>query len=163
MPIEGVIQPVEIKVDERIRLRKYDGRIDFALQWYQDLDLVYLVDGVKEVYSYDKLKRMYDYLNCHGELYFIEVLENNKYMPIGDVTFYKDDMPIVIGDSKYHGKHIGRKVIFALVKRGKELGYNKMYVKEIYDYNIASRKCFESVGFREYEKTEKGNRYVLDL
>lgn len=27
MPIEGVIQPVEIKVDERIRLRKYDYNI----------------------------------------------------------------------------------------------------------------------------------------
>ena len=72
-------------------------------------------------------------------------------------------MPIGIWDIKDHGNHIWGKVIFALVKRGKELGYNKMYVKEIYDYNIASRKCFESVGYREYEKTEKGNRYVLDL
>ena len=72
-------------------------------------------------------------------------------------------MPIVIGDKNYRGKHIGRKVILALIERGKKLGYKKLYVDEIYDYNIASRKCFESAGFRAYEKTEKGNRFVLEI
>ena len=43
------------------------------------------------------------------------------------------------------------------------MGYEKLYVGEIYDFNIGSQKCFESVGFRSYEKTEKGSRYVLKL
>jgi len=43
------------------------------------------------------------------------------------------------------------------------MGYDKLYVGEIYDFNIGSQKCFESVGFRSYEKTEKGSRYVLEL
>jgi len=38
-----------------------------------------------------------------------------------------------------------------------------LYVQEIYDYNTASKKMFESVGFYAIEKTEKGHRYALDL
>ena len=79
------------------------------------------------------------------------------------MTFWQKDMPIVIGDKNYRGKHIGRKVVLALIERGKKLGYKKLYVDEIYDYNIASRKCFEGAGFHAYEKTEKGNRFVLDI
>ncbi|MBQ4322574.1 MAG: GNAT family N-acetyltransferase, partial [Clostridia bacterium] len=60
-------------------------------------------------------------------------------------------------------KGIGKKVVSALVERGRTMGYDKLYVGEIYDFNIGSQKCFESVGFRSYEKTEKGSRYVLEL
>ena len=72
-------------------------------------------------------------------------------------------MPIVIGDPNYRRKGIGKKVISALLERGRAKGYDKLYVGEIYDFNIGSQKCFESVGFRSYEKTEKGSRYVLNL
>ncbi|MGN0627569.1 MAG: GNAT family N-acetyltransferase [Oscillospiraceae bacterium] len=163
MPIEKVEQPQIIEIDDTLRLRRYDGKFDFAFEWYQDTETVYLVDGVKEPYTFGKLRGMYEYLNEHGELYFIEAGENGNYKPIGDVTFWQNDMPIVIGDKNYRGKHIGRKVVLALIERGKKLGYKKLYVDEIYDYNIASRKCFESAGFRAYEKTEKGNRFVLDI
>ena len=106
---------------------------------------------------------MYNYLNGKGELYFIEVNENGKWKPIGDVTFWQEDMPIVIGEREYRGKGIGKKVVSALVERGRTMGYDKLYVGEIYDFNIGSQKCFESVGFQSYEKTEKGSRYVLEL
>lgn len=87
--------------------------------------------------------------------------ENGSYRPIGDVTFWQEDMPIVIGERKYRGKGIGRRVVSALVQRGRELGYEQLEVDEIYDWNEGSRRCFESVGFRAYEKTEKGSRYRL--
>ena len=72
-------------------------------------------------------------------------------------------MPIVIGERLCRGKRIGLRVIQKLVERAKSLGYKRIYVDEIYDYNIASRKCFEKVGFIPYEKTEKGSRYYCDL
>lgn len=163
MPIQGVDQPDIIQIDNHLRLRKYDGEHHFAFIWYQDMDLVYLVDGDKDPYTTELLEKMYSYLNNSGELYFIEILENRKYKPIGDVTFSKEDMPIVIGEPSYRQKGIGRKVIKALVERGRKLGYEKLYVEEIYSYNEGSKRCFESVGFKEYEKTKKGSRYVLDL
>lgn len=163
MGIQGVEQPEIIQIDDSLRLRKYDEKIDFALAWYQDAEMVYLVDGKRNTYTMEKLKEMYSYLNDKGELYFIEIYEREKYKPIGDVTFWQNDMPIVIGEKQYRGKGIGRKVINALVDRGRKLGYEKLYVEEIYSYNEGSKRCFESVGFKAYEKTEKGARYVMEL
>ena len=163
MPIQGIEQPELIQVDETIRLRKYDGIHDFALEWYQDPEVVWLVDGVRTPYDADKLGRMYRYLNQHGELYWIEVLENGHWCAVGDVTFWQEDMPIVIGDPAYRGKGIGRKVIAVLAERGKELGYRYLEIGEIYDWNEGSRRCFESVGFQAYEKTDKGAKYKLTL
>ena len=163
MAIQGIEQPAIIQIGHALRLRKYDGVHDFALEWYQDEETVYLVDGKRDPYTMERLGGMYRYLNNAGELYFIEALENGTYKPIGDVTFWQEDMPIVIGDRNYRGKKIGRKIVSALVERGKELGYDHLEIGEIYDWNEGSRRCFESVGFVAYEKTDKGAKYKLTL
>lgn len=163
MAIQGIIQPGIIPIGENLRLRKFDGVYDFALVWYQDPELVWLVDGNREPYDRDRLSRMYRYLNDTGELYFIETRIDGRFTPIGDVTFRQEDMPIVIGDPAFRGRGIGRRVISALVRRGRALGYPHLSVREIYDWNEASRRCFESVGFRENSKTEKGAGFLLKL
>lgn len=163
MPISGIGQPEFITVDKNLRLRKFDGVADVAFEWYQDTETVYLVDGVKEPYTMGKLNGMYRYLDAHGELYFIEIDEGEGFRRIGDVCFWQDDMPMVIGDRNCRGKGIGRKVIAALIRRGRELGWRTLRVGEIYDYNTASRRCYESAGFRACEKTEKGNRFCMKL
>lgn len=161
--IQGIEQPEIIQIDNTLRLRKYDGVHDFAEEWYLDEETVYLVDGKRDPYTIERLGGMYRYLNNAGELYFIEVFENGTYKTIGDVAFWQEDMPIVIGDPAYRGKGIGRKVIAVLAERGKELGYRYLEIGEIYDWNEGSRRCFESVGFQAYEKTDKGAKYKLTL
>ncbi len=162
MPIVGVEQPCFIQVDQSLRLRRFDGIFDFALPWYRDEETVYLVDGNKEIYNLQKLRKMYRYLDQRGELYFIELLQDGKFVPIGDVTFWREDMPIVIA-SPYRNRGIGKKVVSTLVSRAADLGYNCIYVNTIYDYNIGSRRCFEAVGFVPFEKTNNGHRYKLTL
>lgn len=161
MPILTIPQPEILPVDETLRLRKFDGCFNFAFDWYQDEETVYLVDGVRRAYSRETLENMYRYLDRHGELYFIEIEEHGTFRPIGDVTFWREDMPIVIGEPQYRGRGIGKKVISALICRERELGYGTLGVREIYDFNTASRACFESLGFRPVEKTEKGTRFEL--
>lgn len=163
MPIPGFEQPELIPVDETIRLRKYDGVHDFALEWYQDPDMIWMIDNDRSLYDAEKLSRMYRYLNQQGELYWIEALENGVFCPIGDVTFWQEDMPIVIGKPAWRGKGVGRKTVSALIQRGRELGYDKLYVDSIYHYNAASRKCFQATGFVPYQENEKGTSFVLDL
>ena len=163
MAIQGIEQPQIIQIDDTLRLRKYDGVHDFALEWYQNHDTVWLVDGNRNPYTMERLGGMYRYLNDAGELYFIEVKTEAGWTPIGDVTFWQEDMPIVIGEPALRGKGIGRRVIAALIERGRSLGYKELFVDEIYDWNTGSRKCFESMGFKAYEKTEKGQRYRLRL
>lgn len=163
MAIQGIEQPDIIQIDDILRLRKYDGVHDFALDWYQDEETVWLVDGNRNPYTVERLNGMYRYLNNAGELYFIEICENGTYKPIGEVTFWQEDMPIVIGEPACRGRGIGRKVIYALIERGRSLGYDHLAVGEIYDWNEGSRRCFESLGFTAAEKTEKGARYVKML
>ena len=163
MAIQGIEQPDIIQIDDTLRLRKYDGTHDFALAWYHDEETVWLVDGNRNPYTQERLAGMYHYLNEAGELYFIEIMENDTYKPIGDVTFWQEDMPIVIGDPNYRGKGIGRRVIQSLIRRGRMLGFDHLEVGEIYDWNEGSRRCFESVGFRVFTKTEKGYSYRMSL
>lgn len=163
MPISGVIQPELIPISDDLRLRRFDGNYDLALPWYQDRETLLLVDGKEEPYTPTRIKGMYDYLDAHGELYWIEYRQEGTFVPIGDVTFWQEDMPIVIGEKMLRGKGIGRRVVRALCRRARALGYERIYVDEIYDFNIGSRRCFESVGFVPYEKTERGARYVLKL
>lgn len=159
----GINQPEIIEIEKNLRLRKYNSDCDFALEWYKDEETVYLVDGVKDVYNIDKLYRMYDYLSKNYEVYFIEVLENEKFIPIGDVSFSNFDIPIVLGNKNYRNKGIGKKVINCLIQRAKNLGFNFLEVKEIYEYNYGSMKLFESFGFEKFKKTEKGFSYRLKL
>ncbi|MBX9101024.1 GNAT family N-acetyltransferase [Streptococcus anginosus] len=156
-------QPEYISIDSSLRLRKYDGQAHLAFSWYQDLEVIRLIDGSREPCTLQRIKKMYDYLTHHGEVYFIEVLTNAGWQPIGDVSFWQEDMPIVIGNSAYRGQGIGRTVVQVLIERGRKLGYKRLYVQEIYDDNEASKKMFESVGFYPLEKTENGHRYALDL
>ncbi len=58
--IQGIEQPNIIQINANLRLKKFDVHFDFAIQWYQDIETVRLVDG-KYATAYDKEKpqRMY--------------------------------------------------------------------------------------------------------
>lgn len=164
MPINGIPQPELIEIDSCLRLRKYCDDCCFALSWYQDEETLMLVDGVNHPYDLDRLYRMYHYLRDRGEVYFIELRQDGgSFEPIGDVTFWQEDMPIVIGRKELRGQGIGRRVISALVDRARQLGFSSLKVSEVYDYNIGSRRMFESVGFQVSGKTENGNSFTLKL
>ncbi|HFI0644596.1 TPA: GNAT family N-acetyltransferase [Streptococcus suis] len=163
MAITEIEQADILEIDKQVRLRRYDGQHDFAFDWHQDLELVWLVDGDKERYSYDLLNRMYDYLSKNGECYFIEILEDNQFIPIGDVTLFKDDFAIAIGDKRYWNKGIGTKVLQRMIERAREVGLEEILVEEIYDWNTGSRKLFEKCGFEAVEKTKKGWSYRLTV
>ncbi|HEM6022741.1 TPA: GNAT family N-acetyltransferase [Streptococcus suis] len=163
MAITGIEQADILEIDKQVRLRRYDGQHDFAFEWHQDLELVWLIDGNKEPYTLDRLNRMYGYLATNGEGYFIEILENGQFIPIGDVTLFKDDFAIAIGDKRYWNKGIGTKVLQRMIERAREVGLEEILVEEIYDWNTGSRKLFEKCGFEAVEKTKKGWSYRLTV
>lgn len=163
MPIPGVEQPEIIQISDTLRLRRFDRAGEDAFRWYQDPETVWLVDGVREPYTREKLDRMYRWLDAHGELYFIEIAEDGAYRPIGDVTLTEDNLPMVIGEREYRGKRLGQQVVAALARRGRELGWPRLCVSEIYAFNPVSRACFERAGFRVCGTTERGCRLVMEL
>ncbi|MFD3157665.1 GNAT family N-acetyltransferase [Haloimpatiens sp. FM7330] len=165
MAFKNIIQPQIISINENLRLRKPD-KIEWkiALPWYQNPKVLYYSEGVTDkVYDMDIINRMYKYLSSIGELYFIEIFENSVWKPIGDVTLSEENMPIAIGDEKYWGKGIGKKVIRKLIERAKSIGLSKIYIPEIYLYNNRSQNLFTSMGFIEVSRNDKRRSYELNL
>lgn len=165
MPIEGIIQPTTIDISSTLRLRKFSGDCAFALEWYQDEETLLLVDGKTVPYDLKRLCQMYRYLQERGELYWIEYKGENSahFVPVGDVTFGKEDLPIVIGEPSLRGRGIGKQVIQALMARARILDFHVLRAAEIYQYNVGSQKLFEACGFRVVGDTEKGHSYECIL
>ncbi len=163
MGITGKKQPAFLTVDSKIRLKAFSGDYKTALPWYQDKTVYYNSEGITDPaeINEDYIRAMYDYLARHGELYFIEILADGKFTPIGDVALKEENLPIVFGAAKYRGLGIGRRVLQVILKKAREIGLRKIYGVRIYDYNKASRRLYESLGFKC--AAVRGNERIYEL
>lgn len=162
MPIKNAVQPLIIEIDKTLRLRTPDKSYwNMALPWYTNPTVLYFSEGVTDkVYDLTVIERMYSYLTDIGELYFIEVYED-QWKAIGDVTLSEVNMPIALGDEKYFGRGIGKRVISKLIERAKEIGMKRIYIPSIYVYNIRSQNLFKSMGFIEVSSDDKEKSFEL--
>ena len=63
-------QPKIIKVDDKIRLRAYDGNYMLAVPWYQDETVYYNSEGITDPkFLMQNTLNHVDYLSVHGDLY----------------------------------------------------------------------------------------------
>ena len=151
-----------LDIDADLRLVRLDAPPAEALSWYQDPETLWMVDGKREPYTPERLARMYDWLAERGELWFIEVRDEGTgvgWRPVGDVTLCPSDLPIVIGEKDQRARHVGRRVIGAPCERARGLGWREVLVGEIYEWNVASQRCFSAAGFEPYERTNRGARW----
>jgi RimJ/RimL family protein N-acetyltransferase len=136
--------------DLRLRPAQFPDDCVDALPWYSDPEVLHYSEGAgAEPYSLEMIERMYQYLMKIGELYMIEVRTENGWLAIGDATLSQETLPIVIGNPKYRSKGIGSQVIDMLIERAKILGWEKLKVKQIFEYNERSRRLYARHGFRE--------------
>ena len=122
-----------ISVEGNIRLVPYYPAYDTALAWYQDAQLCKQVDNRDFVYDLPLLKRMYHYLDTHGELFYIEY----RGVLCGDVSLRTTGELAIVICKEYQNKHIGH----------------------IYSFNTQSQKMFESIGFVPQDE----ERYIYKL
>lgn len=141
-------------VDEEIRLVRYYSNYKTALKWYQDLDLCKQVDNRDTVYDLDLLKRMYKYLNSHGDLFYIKY--KNKLC--GDVCLQPNGEVNIVVAKPFQNKHIGRRVIHEIIQLAKEKHLPEVHA-EIYSFNTQSQRMFQSAGFIKKDDEE----YVLKI
>lgn len=161
--------PAVLDIAHDLRLVRLDAPPAEALSWYQDPDTLWMVDGRREPYTPERLARMYAWLSARGELWFIEARDGipgdatSGWREVGDVTLCPDDLPIVIGEKDLRARHVGRRVVGALCERARALGWREARVGEIYDWNVASQRCFSAAGFEPYERTDRGTRWRRNL
>ena len=132
-------------INEDLKLIPYYPN-DIALNWYQDRQLVKQVDDVDEMYSPEKLKAMYEYLDKHGDCFYISY----KGDIIGDVSLYDKDTIAIVICREYQNMHIGRQCVREMIELAKEKGLKKVKA-HIYPFNHQSQKMFLSLGFFEEE------------
>ncbi|MDA8199893.1 MAG: GNAT family N-acetyltransferase [Thermaerobacter sp.] len=137
--------------DLRLRPVSLPGDIEVAWSWYQDKQTLALSQRPgTEPLSRDRVARMYQYQVEHGDFYIIEVRDQRDgglWRPIGDVMLAPDTLPIVIGDPSARRQGIGRRVLALLIARARQLGWPTLQAKEIWLYNVGSRRLFQSAGF----------------
>lgn len=166
MPLPNIEQPEIISVSATLRLRQYDGKYEVFLPGYQNPTVYQNSEGIFDETRIPNLayvKGMCNYLQKVGELYYIEILENGLFVPIGDVTIKPDNPPIAIWFDRYHGKGIGKLVMQALIQRLRALGYSKITGSMVFRWNLASQKLHEGLGFVRTNENEREITYELDL
>lgn len=133
-------------VDDEIKLIKYYPNYQTALKWYLDKDVCKQVDNREDVYDLDLLKRMYKYLNKHGDLYYIKY----KNRLCGDVCLQPSGEVNIVIAKEFQNKHIGRRVMNHIILLANKKGMKELHA-EIYSFNLQSRKMFESIGFKQVD------------
>jgi RimJ/RimL family protein N-acetyltransferase len=162
--IQNFIQPLTLYIHEGLRLRK-PSQLDWsiALTWYCDSEIMYFSEGISNrFYAMDDIEKMYSYLSKTGELYFIEVFEDD-WIPVGDVTLSATNIPIIIGNKKYWGLGIGKEVLKKIIQRAMEIGFKYLLVPDVLVDNLRSQRLFKSVGFIETSKTDRCISYAMRL
>lgn len=129
-------------VDDEIVLVRYYPNYRTTLAWYQDEQLCKQVDNRDAVYDLELLKRMYQYLNRRGDLFYIKY----KNRLCGDVCLQSSGEVNIVIAKPFQNKHIGRRVIGEIIRLAKERNIPKLYA-EIYAFNTQSQKMFQSIGF----------------
>ena len=141
-------------VDDDIVLVRYYPNNKTTLAWYQDLDLCKQVDNRDTAYDLELLKRMYSYLNKHGDLFYIKY----KNRLCGDVCLQPSGEVNIVIAKPFQNKHIGRRVINEIIQLAREKNMHELQA-EIYIFNTQSQKMFQSVGFKKIDN----ERYILTL
>ncbi len=157
--IEGVYRflrkPLNtILISDDLYLTKYFPAHKISLNWYLDKETVKMVDNSDTVYDLDQLKKMYEYLDKNGILFYI--VYKNKL--IGDCAIFDDKMVAIVIDKEYRRNGIASKVLEFLISYARNMGYENLNA-EIYEFNIVSKNLFAKYGF----KNTRGNIYSLSL
>ena len=61
-----------VVITPALRLIPYYPAYDTALPWYQDAELCHQVDNQNRIYDLSILGNMYQYLDSHGDLFYID-------------------------------------------------------------------------------------------
>ncbi|MBE6725506.1 MAG: GNAT family N-acetyltransferase [Ruminococcaceae bacterium] len=159
-------RPETIRISDTLRLRRFDGDYGAFLPGYED-PVVYrnsegiLDDDKKPDLAY--IRGMCDYLDSAGEFYYIEHIEDGRFIPIGDVTVKAENPPIAIWYARYRGRGIGTAVMKTVIVRLKALGVTKITGTRVFKWNPESKKMHERLGFIRVGENEQEYLYDLDL
>ena len=141
-------------IDEELSLIPYYPNPEVALAWYQDPQVCKQVDDMDGIYTAEMLSGMYNFLNTHGKLFYIQY----QNVLVGDVCLRDNDEVCIVVCRAYQNRHIGRRCISEMIRLAKEQGLPKIKA-HIYSFNTQSQAMFLAAGFTQVG----GEWYELNL
>lgn len=166
MPLPSIPQPEVLPIAEDLRLRRLDVVVDEMVQGYKD-PVVY--QNSKGIFDESRIpdrayvQGMCNVLRQAGEMYYIEINENGRFVPVGDVTLTPVNLPIALWRADCRGRGIGTRVMQAALTRLAALGYAKVTGQQVFIWNRASQNLHESLGFMAVRRTDRDIIYEIDL
>ena len=141
-------------IDDELSLIPYYPNPEVALAWYQDPQVCKQVDNMDGVYTPEMLSGMYNFLNTHGKLFYIQYRD----VLVGDVCLRDTDEVCIVVCRDYQNRRIGRRCIAEMIRLAKEQGLPKIKA-HIYSFNTQSQAMFLAAGFTQVG----GEWYELNL
>ena len=141
-------------IDDELSLIPYYPNPEVALAWYQDPQVCKQVDNMDGVYTPEMLSGMYNFLNTHGKLFYIQY----RGLLVGDVCLRDNDEVCIVVCRDYQNRRIGRRCIAEMIRLAKEQGLPKIKA-HIYSFNTQSQAMFLAAGFTQVG----GEWYELNL
>lgn len=148
----------KVRINEKVCLIPFDKMRKESLKWYQDPESMRNIVGVKSIYGKEQIKRMYEWQNQHGLLYYIEYNHGDHCQIIGDVWLAEDDYAIVI-DQAFRNRQIGRMVTKYFIYKSKKMNRDFITVSEIFNWNKASQKMFTNLNFYPFKENKDSWSY----
>lgn len=131
----------------KIRLsdKKYFAR------WWRDEELLRLTSGILKPVSDKEVEKYFSAMLLSKQDCHFMILSEKKV--IGHISLAKrpgdrHETQIVIGEKEYWNKGFGIQAIRLLLKKGKRLGIENIYL-EVRPTNIRAIKTYEQCGFRK--------------
>lgn len=139
-------------IDPEFRLIPYYPDYTTTLPWYQDLSLCKQVDNRDAPYDLELLQRMYDYLNTHGDLFYIQY----QATLCGDVCLQPSGEINIVIAKPFQNKHIGEQLVSDSLVQGKAAGFQLLQFNAVVENNIHARHLYERLGFVHLGTIPKG-------
>ena len=134
-------------IDDELSLIPYYPNPEVALAWYQDPQVCKQVDNMDGVYTPEMLSGMYNFLNTHGKLFYIQYRD----LLVGDVCLRDNDEVCIVVCRDYQNRRIGRRCIGEMIRLAKELALPKIKA-HIYSFNNQSQAMFLAAGFKYVDR-----------
>lgn len=90
------------------------------------------------------------------------VFVDDTEQPVGFFAYHKEDdkgyLKFIVVDSQQRGKGYGTLMLTSIVKGAKENGASSVELS-VFDCNTSAKRCYEKVGFVEYDFTPNAIQY----
>lgn len=123
----------------------------YFAKWWRDKELIDLTSGDHGPLSDEEIKEQTQEMINDTNSYHWMIKADDRivgHVNLNRLDNEKTEMQIVIGEKEYWGKGIGQEASREVLRKAKDLNYQKIYI-EVRPENTRAIRLYEKLGFRK--------------